>query len=999
MGAIRFLLLLALLAAAVALLLDPAAPPRNRDEIEQDCPPTHDQGGIPPPPTASGESSDRAASVEIAVEGEQKDPERAPATAFLRIVVTDMQGQPIAFEGGCLQLNDQLKTRLLDEDLWGADVLSTSVIVATEIQGEGAVPIEAITSNSALVIFSDGYAPLLVPLHGESLQSAELRLNLARTPSMQVEVVGEDGAALSNARVIARESDLGRADAMTLDDLIRSRLYQEVVHTGDTGVAVIHPPPELSLLLFVEPRHAYSSTALWDVAPTSHFRVECRMSYSVTGRLVDAGGTAVPNGALSVLAISGDGGEIPLATTTSNEAGEFNFLTIPATNQVIQVVLHEPGWYPVRSEKLIASPAGAAALTLVTESATGMDTLVVDTKGNPLGGHEVQAYTAHGERLPTTLRTTSSGQLRIPAFLPIGSECKVEVEVGGTWITSEPFTPEAPAEGSEIQRLVIAGVGRVMSVKFQGDGIPGGVVTYQGDIAAGTALSGRLLVDALPAHLPEGSYLLSLLSGDTAISTASCRITEGEDVEVAFDGTKYELRFELPHGGAQAMTLYSQSNAAVYQADCAQRMHSISLPPGRYYFSGSVADGTSVDVGPFTHRSPGTQLGMLDIQAGATICGIVNSGDGRPLCGITVYARSPEGFSSLTQTTSESGAYSINGLPSGEYEVVCFSSALAGDPTSRLSKTVFVGARAVVQDCNFTIPVLATTQIVATNPPSPVRGGCVLLEAAAGTLYLGAAKEVSLPTRAGRGTVVLWGATQELLWIAGTTFSCADPLVSIPCDAITAFGERGGLPDLDEPGSNLRLVGSGFRWPLQPDQVVKVSADAAPLLQFVPSPTGSAARAPDEGSLIRVEDTEGRAVPSARVNVRGTGCSELTDTAGMARVQAPLDGWIWVDHSAYWATQVQRHAVGEVVVALRRSTSTRRLEIPQSETVDSCSIRPSFSIGYSLPSDLTRSSDLLWLLPELPEGNYTLELRLTGGDSVELNVTLRADGAETLEIK
>lgn len=119
----------------------------------------------------------------------------------------------------------------------------------------------------------------------------------------------------------------------------------------------------------------------------------------------------------------------------------------------------------------------------------------------------------------------------------------------------------------------------------------------------------------------------------------------------------------------------------------------------------------------------------------------------------------------------------------------------------------------------------------------------------------------------------------------------------------------------------------------------------------------------------------------------------------MARVQAPLDGWIWVDHSAYWATQVQRHAVGEVVVALRRSTSTRRLEIPQSETVDSCSIRPSFSIGYSLPSDLTRSSDLLWLLPELPEGNYTLELRLTGGDSVELNVTLRADGAETLEIK
>jgi hypothetical protein len=106
-----------------------------------------------------------------------------------------------------------------------------------------------------------------------------------------------------------------------------------------------------------------------------------------------------------------------------------------------------------------------------------------------------------------------------------------------------------------------------------------------------------------------------------------------------------------------------------------------------------------------------------------------------------------------------------------------------------------------------------------------------------------------------------------------------------------------------------------------------------------------------------------------------------------------------VDHSAYWATQVQRQALEEMVVALRRSTSTRRLEIPQSEALDSCAIRPSFSIGYPLPSDLTRGSDHYWMLPELPEGDYTLELHLVGGDLVELDLALRPDGAQTLQIK
>ncbi len=929
---------------------------------------------------------------------------------FRRLLkVQDPAGSPVDFTAVVVVEDEMLRQSMQAPDFFGEDFSNSSIPLLHHSTGSAWITLPGLEKAIAVIIEAHGFYTQVFRFDEVALAMETLTAAVTPATPMRIVVVDQGEQPVSEAVITVRSADLAVGRDAPIHEYLCARAFEKIATTSHDGAIVLQSPYAQKMMIHVDAPEGLADVTQWDIEAQPHLTLHCLASFTIAGTIRLDSGEGLPEAYLSVLMLTRDSGELPIATSTTDKEGGFLFTDLPADSSLHYVLLHQDGYQPASSKAFTARAGAVQAIHLTTSTGVTGSLRFVTEWGHPIANSECMLYLENHERFPYSFNTDSSGIVQLPQMMSSEHLYYASLSLSGYWRSTEIFKlDDSGISGSPLE-LTIKDLSEIMKVVVNSDGnaLTQAVANwFPADTSSGNC--SVFPVANLPVLAPSGPGDLVLKSEGAMAQQYRVHLLPGPGQEITIASHTSILEFQIPAGVAERLEVLSVRNALLHARDLPSGAITLQLLPGNYYVSVTLDGGEVVDVGPFQHGERGTDLGLLDLDASASISGTVRMEDGEPVNGVTVRAVSPSGYRSAPFTTGNDGTYTLSGLPSGEYQVRCVIPRSTDGACGDLIRTQFVGARSQTDGLDFTLPDNGTTLVTLIGGSDRPKGAYYLSDSDSFLVSTHGSRRARMPLSKSEFSAGFWGGDRDECWLVATDFPAGAGKTEILFGGtqVYAFSQEDtrGWP------VSLRLRSSGIILPFilsgSGENDLRIETNVADSLDVgLRSPAGEWRwRRLDESSWneksveVSVADLEGNSISGAHVVCRESRNVGLTDARGRVEILAEESEWVWIDHSAFWALQTTLDE-GATSVTLRRSASARTLNVRAAGEVRDVSLLPLFDLGYSLEVSIARDpkNRALWHLQPVPEGKYRIVVIEEDGSRLERETQFRHDGPETVE--
>ena len=904
-----------------------------------------------------------------------------------------------------------------------ASVLRVSHIAVIGAEGPPILSVKRVDRHNWLVERPAVQCPIGVVVMGECIRATRtvikpqewqgrtsIQISLLASAPMRVHVVDGAGVPVVGARVHTRSDDLGLSDALEAEALFASRWYWVSKTTDPGGVATFDSPPEGRVSIYIEPLGGLASFSLWEQDVQENIYVTVGNSYSVRGSVVTEMLVPLPSVGLSVIRTDGRWSEQPIQSTETDADGRFQFENVPADGGLHFIMLHDERYAPVRSRVHLARSGENFNIDLKTDAASASILHVRYGNDHPIRSKSCEVISEADGRLPISVTTDAEGTLAIPGYLLAGHRYFLRINLSGTLAESETFQMEQSA-GNEARSVHVPGVGEVIAVEVRSDiALVGSEVYnfYPSSNAEGYCSSFTL--EDLPVLLPAGPGRIVIERNDLPSITIETVIPEREGVRLGLDYSLAKLNFTIASEDSTAVELRDTHGFLVQSFNEARGEFAASVPPGAYLVTVHFGD-MSEDYGPFSVHQRGLQLGKLDLRSGGWISGYVLGPSGEAIPDVPVVAYGSHGYHSGFSNTDLTGQYKLGPLPAGDYIVECAGASVAEGSSPTIYEQVFLGCNATVDEINFILLAGSAVINYEVLPLNCIVASFVLSGRRSHWLKGPQCKTIRVPPLEEDSIAGFWEQTgneldihlQRLATQVGAILVSRQHLLeyrlSVPLSS-AAVGISIMKIRIDKryiAAVPMTIIGDALIVRTNmPERVECWMPEAEELSDWQPL-TAIGSRSSDR---VQVTVLDGRRMPIAGALVYGrdAGAHSYTNEVGFAELELAPREWVWIDHSMFWAVQVQ--AEGSLsTLALRRSSAVRQISFDLIPPVGDLFLAPRFELGYEFWNSNTplMRSEQGWVLPPLPAGIYSAQVLTDGNVTLDTELDLPETGAPSIQ--
>ena len=467
------------------------------------------------------------------------------------------------------------------------------------------------------------------------------------------------------------------------------------------------------------PAYPGSEASLAKVFQLLADRARAVLETSVSGRLL-LSTTGYPLVGASLTLYDGSTG-VAVQTSSLND-GTYLFPSVPAGTYELTA----EGYVLAETPAVEVSAADVVVPDLVASLAgTIWGYVLREGDGAPIGDVLVAAIRLDGE--VSTSSSGGDGGFSVPSLvsgtyrLSAGGGAYRRLEQEGITVVEGEETPNVTlllAEAASITGTLtgftgsLPEQGAVFAVDTQGEVAsgcepgPGGSYVIDG-LAAGV----YTVIAAVPGFVREQVDVVTLVAGQ-AVSNVDFVLEEAGEVSGTLIDTATGLG--LPEQFVEVLS--GESNVALQQTDADGAFTIPGLAPGDYTLSATVENHATATADVTVIAGQSTQADLLAGPACA-IVGTVLNGSDQPLPYSLVTAEDADG-NRTTVTTNEDGAYRINNLAPGDYDVYL------GDPFAGAlllrQVTLLQGGDEVTAD--FSLPIVSTVSgtVFSSDGTTPV---------------------------------------------------------------------------------------------------------------------------------------------------------------------------------------------------------------------------------------------------------------------------------------
>jgi len=974
--------------------------------------PKDGEASLEPPSDAWGSDSvsidqdrDRSSAV---LQSDADARRRVGASEVFQVSVVDSSGVPVQCVLDSIALDQKAAGRFSASHLDMEEERTAFLLPATTVDGANWLinrPAENVSVG--VVIEAEQFFSNRFVLKSEEWSvDRSIILVLQRAVPMKIKVVNSQHAPVVGTTVHIRSDDLGLSDVATAEELFRSRWYWRASEVGPDGTILVKSPPLSLVSFYVESVGKYASTTLWAQPVEEEVLIVCRESYSIRGVLSDNTGKAVSGVGLSVFRTDGRWSEEPLQSSETDESGRFFFESVQADGGLHFVMLHDLRYSPTRSDPFGASPGAIVQLQLETVQAYPLELQVIGVGGLEIQGIACSIYGEECGRLPIVLSADKNGLIRVPGYLTKLGVYYIFLHLSGCTVRSEGFT--ATVEEAGPIQVTVPAIGKLAAIEF--DEMYDLAEHFTVDFFPLTDLEGYCSTfssESLPVLLPSGPGVLVFEIENGIYRVESVMIPEGEATSLLIRSIAGELQFSITSLAACSVEVYSVHHYLVAALDAAEGECNVVLPPGEYYLLVSQG-GSVIEIGPFVLTEEGLDLGELDLNSAVTICGTVRTAEGVGVPEVPLVAYGLFGYRSQFVYTNQEGDYEIVGLPAGSYRVECAGSGILGGKSPTCTQAVFLGCGAYLKGVDFIVGPQGAVIRFAVRSQEALVGSFVLSGSQSYVVVGPQSRVVTVPKLAASAVAGFWERSaagvevhmreldleareQEVLRQSLSTYSVQLPRFRGTPDSAVLLRIMEFPLDVSIPVDSDGLLTIRTNWPEH-------------ISLWLPQPNGAyhwqplLAKRPSGGIVkIRIVGDDQMPIPGAVAVGRRAENRAYSGPNGTAELMIDSGDWIWIDHSAFWASQVRANAE-EMRVVLRRPCPATKIPFDLIEEGESLVLRPQFELGYDFldgQNSLRRIAGG-WALPGLPVGDYDVSTRDGSGVIHSITIHLAASGEVTL---